>query len=516
MEINGKRIFNYRPMCFVALSLVIGIIIGESLYGEHIAFYFIPALVFLSLAIYFSVFKKARKYVLVPIAVLIGITSISVSNAVYDSHLIDDYKGEFSATVSSEIVLENSTASFYIGDISIDGVELKYDAYVKLYGVEYCDFNAGDRILLNGNLKANSHVKFDTYVASKRAKGIGYFASVNDVKVLSEGKPKFPLNFQLAIKRVLYENLDEHTASICQALILGDKTGMDDGLYDNVKASGLAHVLAVSGLHISTLSTLLYFLLKKMKVNPKIACIAVILLTFAYTLLCSFTASSLRAFIMSGVFMIASTFGQKRDNLSALSLSAVLILIFRPTALMEVGFLLSFYAVLGIFLFAQSFESVGMKAVCKISPKRHIGTKFVKVCAVSFATNLMTYPLVAYFFGEVPTLFLLSNFVILPYIMAVYVLLLPLTLLSLITGFGGFVWLARFLLVPFRAYTGAIGSLSFASVPVSIGIGGIATFSLSMLILSKFVFLTRRQKAGGVLIVLSFGLALSSLFLLLP
>ncbi|MDE6302917.1 MAG: ComEC/Rec2 family competence protein, partial [Clostridia bacterium] len=396
-----------------------------------------------------------------------------------------------------EIIVDDNSTTFYVTDVRIDGRKLKYDCYVYISFPLEPDFNAGDVVLLNGVIMSNPHNKFDTVYGSNRAAGRGYFASVSTVSKRSYGDAPFPLNLQLAIKRALFSNTDEYTASICQALILGDKRGIDSGLYDNISASGLAHVLAVSGLHISLLAGVVYFLLKKTKLNPKIAFIVVTVLTFLYSMLCSFTASSLRAFIMCGVLMFSSAFSKKRDNLSALSLAAVLILIFRPTALLEVGFLLSFYSVLGIFLFYKPFRRVGMRAVHKLSPKRHIGKRFVDVCAVSLATNIMTLPLVAMFFGKLPTLFILSNFIVLPYVMAIYVLLLVCTLLTLITTFGGFVWIMKFLLIPFRLYVGVIGGLPFSTVPASASAAMVVCFTVIALFVSRFVFLGRRSKAIG-------------------
>lgn len=522
MKTKRKRIFNYRPLCFCAAALVLGIILGEAVYGEHIAFIITLCLVSFSVFISFLIFKKIRKFFYIPLAVLIGLSGITISNAVYDGNMIDEYHGTFTAKIASEIVVEEESASFYASDVRVGGRKLKYDCfvYVKLAAeaedggldedgeaalsvglkAEDINFNAGDVVVLGGVLNARTHEKFDTYYASGRTNGMGYFATVSSVVKQSEGDAPFPLNLQLKIKKMLYENTDGFTASICQALILGDKRGIDDGLYDNISASGLAHVLAVSGLHITTLAAALYFLLKKLKVNPKVSFAVVTALTFLYSMLCSFTASSLRAFIMCAVFSFASVFGQKRDNLSALSLSAVLILVFRPTALMEMGFLLSFFAVLGIFMFYGSFKRIGMKAVDKLSPKRHFGTKFVEVCAVSISTNLMTLPLVAHFFGRVPVLFVLANFIVLPYVMVLYIVLLVCALLALITSFGGFVWVMGLLFIPFRVYVALIGNLSFATVPLSASACGIVCFELIAIFLSKYVFATRRTKAAVAIV----------------
>lgn len=516
MSIKGKRIINLRPMCLFAFALIVGLLLAEGLYGEHVAYITLPILLFLVAFVTLLCLRKVRRFAYVPIAFILGFALLSVSNWVYDLNTLPYFEGEFSATISSDIIVEDGKASMYIDNITIGDVAIKYEASLTVSMDEdtIIDFNAGDRVAFYGSLDLYEHNKFDTFFATCRANGVAYSSRAEIIGKVSEEKAKFPLNIQNAIKKVLYENTDEYTSSVCQALILGDKSTLDRNAYANIKASGLAHVLAVSGLHITALASAVYFLLKKLKVNPKISFVIVLALTFLYSMICSFTASSLRAFIMSGVFSFASSFGQKRDNLSALAFSAILILFARPTAIMEIGFLLSFYAVLGIFLFCDSFEKVGMRAVNKISPKRHIGTKFVKVCAVSLATNIATYPLVACFFKEVPTLFLLSNFVMLPYVMFVYILTLVLTLLSLITTFGGFVWILKFLLIPFRVYVGGIGSLSFATIPVYMSVGGVVTFSIVMLTLSKFVFLTRRQRAQGALICTSVGMALSTLLLI--
>ena len=495
MTVRHKRIFNYRPLCFCAAALVLGIILGEACYGEHIAIVISLCMFAFVMFCLSLIFKKVRRLFYIPLAMLVGIAGISISNAVYDGRMIEEYRGTFRATVASEIILEEDSASFYVSDIRVDGRKLKYDGYVYVNVAIEPDFNAGDTIEIGGWIVSREHTKFDTYYASGRANGVGFFAVSSSVKKISEGDAPFPLNLQLKVKRILYENTDSRTASICQALILGDKRGIDDNLYDNVSTSGLAHVLAVSGLHITTLAAALYFLLKKLKVNPKIAFIIVTVLTFLYSMLCSFTASSLRAFIMCAVFSFASIFGQKRDNLSALSLAAILILLFRPTAIMEIGFELSFFSVLGIFLFYGSFRRIGMRAVEKISPKRHFGKRLVDVVAVSLSTNIMTLPFVALFFGRVPILFLLANFIMLPYVMVLYVVLLICTLLALITTFGGFVWIMKFLFIPFRVYVALIGDLSFAAVPLTASVCGTVCYEIIAIGLSKFVFLRRHTKA---------------------
>lgn len=510
MTIRGRRIFNCRPAVIFALALASGIILGEAVYGVHTVLTVCLAVLAFLFTVLLACFKKSRKFVYVALALLAGFVGITVSNSEYDRNLVPSYKGTFTATVASEIRIDGGLAKFYVSDIRADGVKFGYKAIV-FFSAEDVDFNAGDVIQISGSINGNVHKKFDSLYASNRSKNIGYRASALTVKKLAEGDPTFPLNLQLAIKKTLYENNDAYTAGVCQALLLGDKSGIDGEDYSDIASSGLAHVLAVSGLHITALSAALYFILKKLKVNPKISLIIVTVLTFLYSLLCGFTASSLRAVIMTAVLMFSSAFGLKRDNLSSLALAAALILLFRPTALMEAGFLLSFGSVFGIFAFYSSFVRVGERAVNRISPKRGIGTRFCKVCSLSLATNIATLPLVAFFFGSVPTLFVLSNFFVLPYVMFLYAILILLTLLSLITTVGGFAGIMRFLVYPFRLYVKTVGSMPFSAIPISASVVGIICFLSIMIFMSKYTFATRRSKA----LVLTVGSAVSAVICML-
>lgn len=519
MKIRGKRIFNYRPMLFFVLALVLGIVIAEGFYGNSVYVYLGLLLLFILAVVLVSVFKKSRKLFYIPLALLIGFVGMTATNLQYNASAIREYMGEFTAQVTSEITARTSSNEtnyyvFTVDSITYGGQTLDYKAKVTAFLGEELDISTGDVVSLYGTLSFNSHERFDSYYPKNVSNGVRYYAKVTGASVLGSSELKFPTNIQIKIKRLLDDNLDVKSASIAKALVLGDKSGMDTNMYDSIKASGLAHVLAVSGLHVSTLATALYFLLKKLKVNPKISLIVVVVSTFFYSMLCSFTPSSMRAVIMSGTYAYASTFGKKRDDISTMSFSAILILLFAPSQLFDIGFMLSFASVGGIFLFAQSFEKVGMNIVEKVSPKRKIGTNFAKVCAVSFATNLITFPIVAFFFKEVPTLFVLSNFIVLPYIMVVYVIILVCTLLSLITSVGALVVPIKYMLIPFRAYVGLVGSFSFSTVGAGVSSALGITLLAVFVILSRFVFLDRVKKVRIATITLCVGLAISSILAL--
>ncbi len=497
-----KRLFNKRPTCFAVFFLLLGILIGESCYGEYKLLRLIPlCLVFASFIMLLS-FKNTRRFAYLPLFLVCGIISICASNDIFDSKKYSAVNSNMQATVSSEIIVENDNAYFFVDEITLEnGMKLKGKAVLYCHIYSEPDYNAGDVIKLKGNITSILHNRFDTYGVSWRAKNINFKISALETPTkIAEKSPSFPLSFQMLVKKIFYENSDENTASICQALILGDKNGMDDGLYDNIKNSGVAHILAVSGLHITALSTALYFLLNKLKVNKKWSFLIVLVLTFFYVMLCGFTPSSVRAFIMSSIFTFGSAWRQKNDSLTSLSLASLLILFFRPTALMEVGFLLSVFSILGIIMLYKPMMKPAEKFLDKVSPKKHIGKKCLEMCAVSISTNVYTYPFVAYFFKAIPVLFILTNLFLVPYMMSIYIILLVLTAFALITGLYGTVFIMNYLLVPLKAISSLVGNLSFATASVSISVVGMVFMPIILIVSSRFIFL---KKSSKIVLILS-------------
>lgn len=528
-----KRIFNNRPLCFFAFFFIIGLLITEGIYPNSALFRLIPLLLSLSFTAGFLFFKSTRKFSYMAFALALGVLFMSGACDVYITRSIKGGYIEIEGRVASEIVVEDGVTSFTLEDVSTPDGDIKGRVAVRVWHSVEPNFGAGDTVRMDGELSFYEHERFDTFYSWRATSRKFYdMESSGNVEKISDGEAPFPGNLQLAVKKVLYENLGDD-AGICIALILGDKVGLDGELYDDVKNSGLAHVLAVSGLHVTTLATMLYFLLKKLKVNTKASFLVVAVLTLFYVMLCSFTPSAVRALIMTCVLNFSNAFGLKSDKLSSLSLAAILLLFINPLNILSVGFLLSFFAVLGLFLFGSSFETFLRNLV--LLPKNdsrrlfkvaglngaemldrtgsivyeRARSYFCSACAVCFAANVFTLPLSAFFFGEVQTLFFLSNLIMVPYLMFIYLFLILNTFFALITTSGGGLVATKMLLIPFKAWVASIGSLPFAAVSVPVGVIFLFCWIFSAVVLSSYVFLNRRTKFSVLLVWWSVCLALS-------
>lgn len=572
MEVRGRRLFNRRPVCFFALFLAFGIIVAEGFYALPHLYRLIPLLLTAAVCVIFAAKPKLRGFLCLAVAFLTGFVSCSGAADVYDSRLVDDVSGTFTARVSGEIIVEDGTAEFYVEDLAVNGEVLKGECRVYV-PMTAPDFGVGDVISIQGELVASRHEAFDSYFSSNALNGIYFTIWADSAEFLAAGEPDFILGIQLEISRLFYEHMDEDASVIARALVIGDKRGIDDLLYGDVQASGLAHVLAVSGLHITALASAVYWLFRKLGINPKIALVVVLAISLFYIALCDFVPPAVRAFVMTAVFNFGSAFGYKRDGLSALGFAAAAIMIFSPFSLMHVGFLLSVFSLLGIMAFADPIKKFFMKGVDKIAPPKFAyasatvtparGLSAVKAgrvpetdvleafvaekekeeeavgckrgkgrakgresllrrtlsgvsesSAVAIAANLTSMPFAAYFFGKVQTLFILSNVIILPYTMFIYLFLLIITPISLITGLHGLVGAADWLIMPFTAFVRAVGGISFASVPVALSATGVVCVLAAELALSRFVFLKRSERIISVLVIATLWLVAVSVFAL--
>jgi ComEC/Rec2-related protein len=499
---------------------MVGIIVGEVMYPFDKLFRLIPTVLSLLAVIGLFSFSKTRKFGYMAVALLVGIVAMCGANDIYDMRQVPDGNTTIQATVDSEIVVEDGMTAFYVKDVVYENKILDGRAYVRVSGDDKPDFGAGDVVVIYGNFEFVHHEWFDSFYSVAVGKQTYYNMWGTSVYKVADGRPDFPLNLQLSIKQMFYENTDGDTAMICQALVLGDKFGIDDNLYDGIKASGLAHVLAVSGLHITALASALMYLLKKIKIKPIISFVVVSVLTFVYVMLCGFTASAIRALVMTMVLNFGYIKGLKYDKLSSLSLAPIMLLMFRTQSFMHVGFLLSVFAVLGIFTYQSTFKNVfvtiydkvglGKKLKSDNKAVTYAGKMIGKgwnrvgdVVSVSLSANVMTTPIVACFFKSVPVLFVLSNLLILPYLMFIYIILLVITLFCQLTSLWGLSVVMQYLLVPFRLWTGFVGGLSWSSIDVSVSVFFIIAWIVSAILCSKFVFIKRRAKAVAVVIWLA-------------
>ena len=216
-------------------------------------------------------------------------------------------------------------------------------------------------------------------------------------------------NYLLSVYRKM--GLSGNEFGMLAALTLGYKDALTPELRESFSTTGASHVLAVSGLHVGIIYAVLNWLLslvfRKSKRNERLRSALIIVFLWFYAFITGLSPSVMRATVMFSFMALGGLLGRKSQTYNTIFLSAFVLLLYRPTLLFDVGFQLSYSAVLAIIYFQP----------------RIVGLLYIKqrwlrwaweLTAVSLAAQIGTAPLSVYYFHQFPTYFLLSNFVVIP------------------------------------------------------------------------------------------------------
>ncbi len=227
------------------------------------------------------------------------------------------------------------------------------------------------------------------------------------------------------------EQLSAKSAAILRALIIGDKSRLDPELRDSFTRVGVAHVLAISGLHIGLVATLAYgawwWLLARSQyvlliwTVPKLAAFFTLPVVLLYAGLAGGSVSTLRAVIMVAVFLTALLLDQKEEVFRSLALAALSVSLIWPGAVFDVSFQLSFVAVLAIFLGLHRFRAWWdnrdeTRAVHPSPWRRRLRRWAILYGLVSLSATVGTLPLVATYFHTVPLVGFAANLLVVPFL----------------------------------------------------------------------------------------------------
>ena len=199
--------------------------------------------------------------------------------------------------------------------------------------------------------------------------------------------------------------------AFASALLLGERSGVTYEMNTAFKVSGISHIIAVSGLHVSILFGLIHTLLTKRRV---LSCLVGIPALFLFAAIAGFTPSITRACIMQSLMLLSMVLDREYDGPTALSFAVLGMLVFNPLTILSVSFQLSVGCMMGIFLFSEKIRQHLLEFGAKyIKKEQKLANRLWKGIAASVAVSLsatvMTTPLVAYYFDCISVLGVITN-----------------------------------------------------------------------------------------------------------
>ena len=437
------ELFRGRYLCFISfLFLLISLVCFTLEVGAKLALIAVLAVLFVCAIIFLIANKKHRFVSFVALLATVAMLIAALSSFVFVSlprERAEKYRGRYVARL--EILLQERRGenySEYYARLRNAGGE---DTSLKVYLV--CDFTSeleqGDQII--ATVDSNSILPRDLpdidddclLILNADGEGEVLYKKADAASAFSlDGLRAFANKLQRAAANYVDDIFGED-APLVKGMLLNDKSGLDDRVRSQFSRAGAAHLLAVSGLHVSLLLGALELLLKKLLVPKKLRICAIVLGGALLLALTDFSPSAVRSVFMLFAVYLGFMLSEENDAPTSLFCSVALITLISPYSVSDVGLWLSFSATLGLVVVYPYIERKlpYVEKSKKLSKKLlRVGISALKVALIALIANFFTLPIMWYCFGSASIVAVLSNLVLSP-LTAIF---LPLCVISLALG----------------------------------------------------------------------------------
>ena len=341
----------------------------------------VTAFIVFSAALIVSLFiKNIRKSRLLPTlfasAAVACILLVSETLFVYNPAM--EYDGRTDCRIEAQITslpeIRYGNCYYEAETLSVDGT----DAKMKLRLVFSSPLEVEPYDIVEGKFSIFAlGTSSEDLLQSYKSEGIflGAYPSINEytIRNIDESQKPFAkkiLDLREGIKSAVYSVMPDEKGALAVALLIGDKSGLPDDIYSDFRSIGISHVICVSGYHLSFWSTLILLLLKKTRLNYRVANMVALAGVFLFMFLAGFTYSVVRAGIMMTVFLVGNIVLRQSDSLNSLGIALSVLTVCRPFSAGSVSLQLSVLATMGIILYSLLIEPDLSRITEKIKSKK--------------------------------------------------------------------------------------------------------------------------------------------------
>lgn len=361
----------------------------------------------------FFLFAAKNKNATVVAILMLGITVGMLWSAAYDSIYLDQvrkYDGETVFTTATVCDYSYETDYGVAADAKTEIVGKTYK--LRLYYPSKIEFKPGDVVEGDFRLRMTTKdsLQGETY---HQGEGIFLLAYVSDKATVTPGNADhisyLGVNLRYNISQMIQKVFPEDTYAFATALLLGDSSDLDYETDTDFKVSGIRHIIAVSGLHVSVLMAVIYIFSGRRRYLSALIGLPVLLL---FATMVGFTPSVVRACLMQSLVLLALIFNKEYDPPTALSFAALIMLCINPMTITSVSFQLSCGCVVGILLFYKRIYNY-LTRLMKVQKGKSKKARFLRgisaSISITISTTVATLPLSAVYFGAVSTVSVLTN-----------------------------------------------------------------------------------------------------------
>ena len=450
---------------------------------------------------FFTKNSKIKKLLIIPtvaISILISVASLHFNNfLVYEKAIkFESASSDIVATVTEKNDDQYTLKTSLINGEEAD-IKIFFSTKENTYNINDTIF-IDDATLVKTDFEKNASDKFFLRIKQYKASD----------KLGEKGKDfyYYALSLKHACEDKLSEYLFDDSYGIASGMLFGGTSKLSDELTFNFRASGVAHLLAVSGLHTSLWCGLFISILRFFKLKEKYASLSGIFVLLLLVIISGFTPSVIRASFMMALTLTAPIFKKQSDSINSLGLAAGIILLFNPYVLYSPSFYLSFLATLGVVTASKHTYKINSILAKRNYPqivKRAIRFVFESLL-ISASATIFTLPVSVYYFGTVSIIAPVTNLLS---VSLAFVSMVA-TLISLTLSFIPFEFfrpitnalftVTDYILKLLIKIINTIGSVKYASVSANESFVYIAV-AISVFLLIIYLFISNKVKLKSVI-----------------
>ena len=455
--------------------------------------------VFSAVSVLFVIFiaaERTRKAAALPLSMLSAALACVVFATAYNTVFLPQ-KVLYDQTVAAEIYIvdiEEKTGSGYAYTVKTKSIEManapqniKLTLYSrqKVVAESYEILNAEISLFSAGENAFDSHGSFDDDIFLN-----GFLNAYGRTYESAGGIESLNRNFielREELRNDFSQTIGGDAGALSLAVLTGDTSTLSSEAYNNFKACGATHLMAVSGFNLAVFTGMLYKVLRRMlcpKIPLTVICAASVIF---YVLLAGFSASMIRAAIMMLVFLVSKLLSEKADSFNSLGFAAFLVCL-NPFAVTDAGALLTFAAVLGLVVLSP-YLSIKLKT--RFKPLK----SSLDIITASVSVFITTFPIMYFMFGEVSIIGLLLNVVLIPLseiLMLNSIAFAALSASAVLSSIN--VFLARAVGTAMLKITEVCAGFSFSTVNIGSELFAILIFSIFVIFAAAFFIKSACEK----------------------
>lgn len=412
-----------RPVFWILLAFVLGEVIA--VFDLNIAVPCIVLAIIVIRKIIIKAYEDMGAFVVIFFTLIMGF--MLMSNEITTRNHIYDLK-ENTVIVQGKIYKIENTAfgtNIYLKGVEVENGEKSVSVKRIFVNTEKIpNVKIGNIIKVRGKLRqfeeAANKGNFDS---KKYYLSLGFYGKIeagtievinSDYSGIRQGLYEMRMEIIERLEKLCSDNkgifsIINNKNGIIGAIILGDKTDLDSDIKELYSVSGIAHILAISGLHISFIGMAIYRLLRR-RFRFLFSAAVSIPVVLSFGIMSGFGISTIRAIIMFILKIIGEVLGRKYDAITAISLAGIVLLVQNPFVVCNSGFQMSFGAIIAIVLILPIVEEI-----------LNTDNKIIKVLSANFTISLVMNPILAWNYYELPTFSFLLNIVVVPLMSVVIV-----------------------------------------------------------------------------------------------